>query len=237
MEDIGTHWPSQEEMLQHLLAIPPATEGPLAGDSPRGTDHWVMVVQDAPARLLRTQEVGSEHGAAARQVLQKCKDRGLTVTAAVADDAQSFLEAINAVSPQARCQAAHVHTVQHSWGQRKTALFSYRRKRTARGAAKNEQDGLALAKPVWLLRWSLLTQPSNLSAEDRQAMAALDRAEEGLVHSCRNSIRPLVHIFAHSHSAAPAKSRLQQLRQASRAVADEHVEKRLPCFDDHGEQA
>ena len=41
------------------------------GYYPRGTDHGVMVVKDAPDRLLRTQEVGSEHGADARKCLQQ----------------------------------------------------------------------------------------------------------------------------------------------------------------------
>ena len=68
-------------------------------------------------------------------------------------------------------------------------------------------------------------------------MAELAQVEEGVVHRFRSMIRPRVHLFDHSHSAAQAKIRLQQLRQDSRAVDDDHREKRLPFYDDHGEHA
>ena len=55
------------------------------GYDPRGTDSWVMVVKDAPDRLLMTHAVASENGDDARQCLQRFKDRGLKVTAACAD--------------------------------------------------------------------------------------------------------------------------------------------------------
>jgi len=124
IDDIGANLPSQEEMLQQLLAIPPVTECHLDGDSPRGTGNCVMVVQDAHARILMTHEVGSENGTDARQFLQKLKDHGLNVTAAFADYSQSFIEAIKVVYPQARLQADHFHTVKNIGGHLKTALLS-----------------------------------------------------------------------------------------------------------------
>jgi hypothetical protein len=90
---------------------------------------------------------------------------------------------------------------------------------------------------LWTLRWSLLKKPGNLSAEEKQAIAELERADEGFVHRFRNIIRQLVNIFDHSHSEAQAKIRLQQLRQDIRAVDDDHLEKILTFFDDHWEQA
>jgi transposase len=134
------------------------------------------------------------------------------VTAAFSDYSQSFTEAIKAVFPHARFQADHFHTVKNIWGHLKKALLAYRRKIKASGEAKNAQDCLELAKPLWMLRWSLLKKPSNLSAEEKQAIAALERADEGFVHSFRNIIRQLVNIFDHSHSEAQAKSSLKQLR-------------------------
>jgi hypothetical protein len=134
-------------------------------------------------------------------------------------------------------QADPFHTVKHVWGHLKKALVSYRRPLKASGEATNDQDGLALAKMVWKWRWSLLKKPSNLSAEDKQAIAELARADEGFVHCCRNIIRQLVHLFDHSHSNAQAQLRLQQLRTDIRAVDDDHLEKVLPFFDDHWEHA
>ena len=90
---------------------------------------------------------------------------------------------------------------------------------------------------MWKLRWSLLKKPSNLSAEEKQAIAELERADEGFVHSFRSIIRQLVNIFDHSHSEAQAKIRLKQLRKDIRAVDDDHLEKILTFFDDHWEQA
>jgi Transposase len=90
---------------------------------------------------------------------------------------------------------------------------------------------------LWQLRWSLLKKPTNLSAEEKQAMAELERADEGFIHSFRSIIRQLVNIFDHSHSEAQAKLRLKQLRQDIRAVDDDHLEKILTFFDDHWEQA
>jgi hypothetical protein len=194
-------------------------------------------VQDEHHRILMTHEVGSEHGADARQCLQTLKDHGLNVTAAFADYSQSFIEALKAVYPQARFQADHFHTVKNIWGPLKKALLAYRRKITASGEAQNAQDCLELAKPLWTLRWSLLKKPSHLSAEAKQAIAELERADEGFIHRFRNIIRQWVQIFDHSHSEAQAKIRLHQLRQDIHTVDDDHLEKMLTFFDDHWEQA
>ena len=88
------------------------------------------------------------------------------------------------------------------------------------------------------LRWSLLKKPSNLSAEEKQAIAELESEDEGFVHSFRNIIRQLVNIFDHSHSAAQAKLRLQQLRKDIRAMDDQHLEKILTnSLTTHWDQA
>jgi Transposase len=237
MDDIGANLPGQGEMLQPWLALTPATACQIDGDYPRGTDHGVMVVQDEPNRLLITHEARSENGAEARKFLQQLQDLGLNVTAACADDSPSFTEAITAGYPRARCQADHVHTVQNSWGHLKKALLSYRRKIKARGAAQNDPTGLELAKTLWKLRWSLLKKPTNVSAEEKQAIAALEREHEGVVHSFRSMIRQLVQIFDHAHSDAQAKIRLTQLRKDLQAVGDDHLEKILTFVDDHGDHA
>ena len=237
IDDIGSHLPSREEMLQQLLAITPATECHIDGYYPRGTDHCVMVVKDEHDRILMTHEVGSENGADARKFLQTLKDLGLNVTAAFADYSQSFTEAIKAIYPQARFQADHFHTVKNIWGHLKKALLSYRRKIKVSGEDKNDQACIELAKKLWQLRWSLLKKPINLSAEEEQAIAGLEREDAGFVHSFRNIIRQLVNIFDHSHSDAQAKIRLKQLRQDIRAVDDDHLEKILTFFDDHWDQA
>ena len=44
IDDIGSHLPPPEEMLQQLLAIAPAMECHIDGYYPLGTDHCVMVV-------------------------------------------------------------------------------------------------------------------------------------------------------------------------------------------------
>jgi hypothetical protein len=237
IDDIGTHLPSPEEMLQQLLFLIPATECHIDGYYPRGTDNCVMVVKDEHDRILMTHEVGSENGADARKFLQKLKDLGLNVTAAFADYSQSFTEAIKAVYPQARFQADHFHTVKNIWGYLKKALGSYRKKIKARGEAQNDQEGIELAKRLWTLRWSLLKKPTNLSVEEKQAIAELESQDEGFVQSFRNIIRQVVTIFDHSHSEAQAKLRLKQLRKDIRTVDDDHLEKILTFFDNHWEQA
>src|SRR5262252_1751724 len=179
IDDIGVHLPTPEVMLQHLLALAPATECHLDGYYPLGTDHCVMVVKDEHDRILITHEAASENGEDARQFLQRCKDLGLNVTAAFSDYSQSFTEAIQAVFPHARFQADHFHTVKNIWGHLKKSLLSYRRQIKARGEAQNDQDCVALAKTLWQLRWSLLKKPTNFSAEEKQAMAELEREAEG----------------------------------------------------------
>src|SRR5712691_7504143 len=138
IDDIGSHLPTPEKMLQQLLARTPATECHIDGYYPLGTDHGVMVVKDEQDRILITHEAASENGDDARQFLQRCKDLGLNVTAAFSDDSQSFTEAIKAVWPQARFQADHFHTVKNIWGHLKKALLAYRRKVKASGAEKND---------------------------------------------------------------------------------------------------
>jgi hypothetical protein len=71
MDDMGSHVPPPEAMLRPRLAIAPATECPMDGSYPLGTDHGVMVVQDEHDRILMTHEAVSEHGEDARQFLQR----------------------------------------------------------------------------------------------------------------------------------------------------------------------
>src|SRR6266446_6292859 len=237
IDAIGSNLPTPEQMLRQLLALAPVTECHIDGYYPLGTDHCVMVVKDEHDRILMTHEAASENGDDARQFLQRCKDLGLQVTAAFSDYSQSFTEAIKAVYPQARLQADHFHTVKHIWGHLKKALLSYRRKVKASGEAQQHEASMALAKKLWTLRWSLLKKPCNLSVEEKQAITALESEDEGFVHSFRSIIRQLVNIFDHAHSEAQATLRLQQLRNASRAVDDAHLEKMLTFLDDHWEQA
>jgi Transposase len=237
IDDIGVHLPTPEEMLRQLLALAPATECHIDGYYPLGTDHCVMVVKDEHDRILITHEAAAENGDAARQFLQRCKDRGLHVTAAFSDYSQSFTEAITAVFPHARFQADHFHTVKNIWGHLKKSLLSYRRQVKASGEAQQDEACLALAKKLWNMRWSLLKKPGNLSVEDKQALAELEREDEGFVHSFRNIIRQLVNIFDHAHSEAQAKLRLHQLRKDIYALEDQHLKKIPQFFDDHWDQA
>jgi hypothetical protein len=237
IDDIGVHLPTPEEMLRHLLALAPATECHIDGYYPLGTDHCVMVVKDEHDRILITHEAAAENGDEARQFLQCCKDLGLNVTAAFSDYSQSFTEAIKAVYPQARFQADHFHTVKNIWGHLKKSLLSYRRQVKASGEAQQDAACLALAKKLWNMRWSLLKKPGNLSVEDKQALAELEREDAGFVHSFRNIIRQLVTIFDHAHSEAHAKLRLHQLRQDIHALEDQHLNKIPQFFDDHWDQA
>jgi hypothetical protein len=237
IDDIGSHLPAPEEMLRHLLAITPATECHIDGYYPLGTDHCVMVVKDEHDRILMTHEAVSENGDDARQFLQQLKDSGLHVTAAFSDYSQSFTEAIKAVFPHARFQADHFHTVKNMWGHLKKSLLSYRRKVKANGEENNDEQLMTLAKQLWKLRWSLLKKPANVSVEEKQAMAELEREDAGFVHSFRSIIRQLVNIFDHSHSEAQAKLKLQQLRHEINTLDDAHLKKILTFFDDHWDQA
>ena len=159
------------------------------------------------------------------------------MTAAFSDDSQSFTEAIKAVYPQVRFQADHFHTVKNIWGHLKKSLLSYRRNIKADGEANNDAQFMERAKTLWKLRWSLLKKPANLSGEEKQAIAALEREDAGFVQSFRHIIRQLVHIFDHTHSEAQARIRLKQLRQDIHALEDRNLEKILTFFDDHWEQA
>jgi Transposase len=237
IDAIGSHLPPPEEMLRPLLAITPATECHIDGSYPLGTDHGVMVVKDEHDRILITHEAESENGEDARQFLKKLKALGLNVTAAFSDYSQSFTEAIKAVYPHARFQADHFHTVKHIWGHLKKSLLSSRRQIKSRGEEKKDEACLALAKKLWEVRWSLLKKPSNLSGEEKQAIAELESEDEGFVHSFRSLIRQLVNIFDHAHSEAQAKLSLQQLRKDIHALADPHLAKIPQFFDTHWEQA
>jgi Transposase len=237
IDDIGSHLPTPEQMLQQLLTLLPVTECHMDGYYPLGTDHCVMVVKDEDDRILITHEAASENGEDAKQFLQRLKDRGLKVTAAFSDYSQSFTEAIKAVYPAARFQADHFHTVKHVWGHLKKSLLSYRRQVKASGEAQQDEACIALAKRLWTLRWSLLKKPSNLSAEEKPAIAALESEDAGFVHRFRNVIRQLVNIFDHTHSDAQAKFRLQQLRQDIQVLADHQLNKIPQFFDDHWDQA
>jgi Transposase len=237
IDDIGAHLPTPEAMLRQLLALAPATECHIDGYYPLGTDTCVMVVKDEHDRILITHEAASENGEDARQFLQRCKDLGLKVTAAFSDYSQSFTEAIKAVYPHARFQADHFHPVKNIWGHLKKSLLSYRRKVKASGAEKNDEHLMALAKQLWKVRWVLLKKPTNLSLEEKQTIAELEREDAGFVQSFRNIIRQLVNIFDHAHSEAQAKLRLHQLRQDIHVLEDRHLEKIPQFFDDHWDQA
>jgi hypothetical protein len=233
MDAMGSTVPSQEEMVPPWLALPPSPACHLDGDAPRGTAHGVRVGKEAPARLRMPPEAGAEPGAAARQLLQTWHDLGLHGTAACAEASPRFPAAIQAVSPQARWPADHGHTGKPSWGPLKKARCASRRPSQARGEAKNEPDGVARAQRLWQWRGSRRKPPSNGSAAAKQAMAELERAEEGLVHRCRSLVRQRVHLFDHAPSAAPAQLRRPQRRRDIRAGDEAHLEKMLPFCADH----
>ena len=237
IDAIGSNLPTPEQMLRQLLALAPVTECHIDGYYPLGTDHCVMVVKDEHDRILMTHEAASENGDDAKQFLQQLKDLGLHVTAAFSDYSQSFTEAIKAVYPHARFQADHFHTVKNIWGHLKKSLLSYRRNIKADGEANNDAQVMERAKTLWKLRWSLLKKPANLSGEEKQAIAELEREDAGFVQSFRHIIRQLVNIFDHTHSEAQARIRLKQLRQDIHALEDRNLEKILTFFDDHWEQA
>ena len=73
--------------------------------------------------------------------------------------------------------------------------------------------------------------------EEKQALAELERDDEGFVQRFRNIIRQRVNIFDHAHSEAQATLRLQQLRKDIQAMDDPHLAKIPQFFDDHWEQA
>jgi hypothetical protein len=52
LDDIGSHLPPPEKMLQQLLALIPVTECHSDGYYPLGPDHCVMVVKDEHDRML-----------------------------------------------------------------------------------------------------------------------------------------------------------------------------------------
>jgi hypothetical protein len=237
IDDIGSNLPTEEEMLQQLLALKLVTECHIDGYYPMGTDHCVMVVKDEHDRILMTHEVESENGEDARRFLKKLKDLGLLVTSAFSDYSESFISAIKSVFPHARFQADHFHTAKNIWGKLKKSLLSYRRKIKSSGEEKQDEAAIALAKKLWKMRWSLLKKPVNLSIEEKQSIAELEEADEGFVQSFRRIIRQLVNIFDHSHSEAQAKLRLKQLRKDIQAVEDKELEKILTFFDDHWDQA
>jgi Transposase len=237
IDAIGSNLPTPEQMLRQLLALAPVAECHIDGYYPLGTDHCVMVVKDEHDRILMTHEAASENGDDAKQFLQQLKDLGLHVTAAFSDYSQSFTEAIKAVYPQVRFQADHFHTVKNIWGHLKKSLLSYRRHIKADGEANNDAQFMERAKTLWKLRWSLLKKPANLSGEEKQAIAELEREDAGFVHSFRHIIRQLVNIFDHTHSETQARIRLKQLRQDIHALEDRNLEKILTFFDDHWEQA
>jgi hypothetical protein len=97
MDAMGVQLPTPEEMLGQRLALAPATACHSDGSDPLGTDTGVMVVKDEPDRILITHEAASANGEDARQLLPRCNDLGLKVTAACSDDSPSFPEAIQAV--------------------------------------------------------------------------------------------------------------------------------------------
>ena len=237
IDEIGSNLPTEEEMLEQLLALKPVTECHIDGYYPMGTDHCVMVVKDEHNRILMTHEVESENGDDARTFLKHLKDLGLHVTSAFSDYSDSFIGAIKAVFPHARFQADHFHTVKNIWKNLKKSLLSYRRKIKSSGEDQKDEDLIELAKTLWKMRWSLLKKPVNLSIEERKAIEELEKVDEGFVSSFRSIIRQVVNIFDHSHSEAQAKLRLKQLRKDIQAVEDKELDKILKFFDDHWDQA
>ncbi len=237
IDTIGSNLPTQDEILQQLLAQKPVTECHIDGYYPMGTDNCVIVVKDEHDRILMTYETESENGDDARTFLKRLKVLGFNVTAAFSDYSLSFTEAIKEVYPHARFQADHFHTVKNLWKHLKKSLLSYRRQIKSSGEDQKDEDLISLAKQLWKMRWSLLKKPVNLSTEEKEAIEELEHLDEGFVKSFRSIIRQLANIFDHSHSESQAKLRLKQLKADIQAVEDKHLDKILKFFDDHWDQA
>ena len=238
IDDIGANLPSQEEMLQQLLAITPATECHIDGYYPRGTDNCVMVVKDEHDRILMTHEAAlGEWG--------RCQAISATIKRPRAQCHRSVLPITRKASPKRSkrsilrpaCRPTISIRSRISGGTSKKRCYPTAGRSRRVGKQRTIRTALNWPRRCGQLRWSLLKKPTNLSAEEKQAIAELEREDEGFVHSFRSIIRQLVNIFDHSHSEAQAKLRLQQLRKDIRAVDDDHLEKILTFFDDHWDQA
>jgi hypothetical protein len=62
-----------------------------------------------------------------------------------------------------------------------------------------------LAEKLWQWRWSLLKKPSNLSVEEKQAIAELESEDEGFVH-CFAILSGNWCISSITHTAKPKRS-------------------------------
>jgi hypothetical protein len=220
-----------------LLAIAPAPECHLDGDSPLGPDPCVLVVKEEPDRRRLTPDATSAHGDEARQVLQRGPERGRQVPAACSASSPRCTAAIQAVSPQARGQAAPGQTVQHIGGHRPPARRAARRQVKARGEAQPQEASRAWAKTCWAWRGRLLPQPSQVAGEATPARTARESEAAGVVHRGRSLLRPLGQSLAQAHRAAPATLRLHQRRKASQAMAAPHRAQSPQGLDAHWEQA
>ena len=237
IDEVGGSLPSEEEILNQLVALKKPAQCHIDGYYPMGTENCVMVIRDDFGRILITHEAGSENGDDARKFLQKLKDAGIRIVSAFSDYSGSYAGAIKDVFPDAKFQADHFHTVKNIWKHLKKCLLEYRRKLKSEGEEKQDEEMLKTASELWKLRWTLLKKPSNLTDDEKEKIASFEKADSGFVSKFRSLIKQITNIFDHSNTELQAEVKLNMLRKQIENMENSHLNKIAKFFTDHWDQA
>jgi len=237
IDKVGSSLPSEDEILKQLTEMKQPEQCHIDGYYPMGTDNCVMVIKDESDRILITHEAGSENGDDARQSLQKLKNSGMTVVSAFSDCSDSYAGAIREVSPDAKFQADHFHTVKNIWKHLKKCLSEYRRNLRREGEKNHDEEMLEIASELWKLRWILLKKPSNLSEEEREKMEAIENRDSGFISKFRSVISQIVNIFDHSNTEIQAEVKLRNLKNQIGQLENSYLDKIAKFFSDHWNDA
>lgn len=236
IDEVGDHLLSEEEILQQLTDLKTPAECHIDAYYPLGTDRCVMVIKDEFDRILITHETASENADEAKKFLRKIKECGIKVTAAFSDYSKSFTEAIKEVFPRARFQADHFHTAKNIWKHLKKALLEHRKDLKETAEKEQNRQMIDMASKLWKLRWSLLKKPSNLNAQEKAAIEALEKSD-GFIAGFRSILRQLVNVFDHSSTELQAQIKLKNLKSQIDQSESSHLAKIPQFFNEHWLQA
>jgi hypothetical protein len=237
IDEIGANHGSEEEILKQLVSLKKPTECHIDGYYPLGTPNCVMVVKDDYDRILITHEAESENYEAARVFLKKIKAAGVSIHRAYSDYSESYIKAIKEVFPDVKFQADHFHTVKNIWKHLKKTFLKYRK--ALKQTAEDQQDDkmLDLAKKLWKMRWTILKKPSNLTLDEKQMIADLEKEDSGFIGDFRKIIKRVVSLFDKSNSELQAKVKLKALKIKIEKMENAQLSKVPKFLTDHWNEA
>lgn len=236
VDEVADALPSEDEMVKLLHQHQPITQGHFDEIFPLGTEACVLVLKDEHGRIVAAQEVAQRDEEHVKPFLQRLARLGLDLTTFYIDHCQAYVNAIQAVYPQAHIQFDYFHILQNIWRKVWGEFRSHRRDLKARGEAAQtkwySEKLKRLATELWKHRYLFFKSDENLSAKEKETMQEVLQTQPEMSF-LRGFLHKVWAIFEGPITEAEAQAKLAELKQYAAHHEDDGYTKSISFLDDH----